>query len=227
MCILFFGMFSVLKEKYEGLTSGGNYRYDENTFQDYADARYAEEFGSSDAYEDNLLITVLVEDEEYYDFYYIAWVGDHIVTDINFMLGGNGTPLGEAMDSCINASSYKYSLDSNLAQVMESLTGRIDRLGLDSSFSCNEDHVQVASHLTNRSRIDMNEDTVNAALTAFTENTGIPAVIVVEDMDDVFAQKGLSSVLGSAPLNMGAVIAVAVIALIGWLLVRKSKEQDE
>lgn len=118
-------LFSSVRTGFDVSVQEGSYRYDENTFQDYADAQYAAEFGSYGAYEDNLLITVLVEDEAYYDYYYIAWVGDHIVTDINYMMGGNDTHLGRAMSECINESSYKYSLDSNLAQVMESLTAQV------------------------------------------------------------------------------------------------------
>ena len=159
--------------------------YDEETFQDFANEMYEDEFGKSTAYEDNLLIVVLT-DEDYYDYYYIAWVGDHIATDINYMFGDNDTELGEAMSDSINATSYKYSLDSNLAQVIETMEQKITALGLTSSFKCEENHAQVESHLTNKTNIDMTEQTVNDALENFTETTGIPIVIVVEDVDDVF-----------------------------------------
>lgn len=159
--------------------------YDEEKFQDYADAQYAAEFGDSTAYEDNLLI-VFLTDEDYYSFSYIAWVGDHIATDINYMFGNEETELGQAMEASINTTSYKYSLDSNLAQVMETMEQKITAQGLDSSFKCEEEHVQVESHLTNKTSISMTEDTVNDALKNFTESTGIPVVIVVEDMDEVF-----------------------------------------
>lgn len=161
------------------------YEYDELAFQDYADAQYAAEFGDSTAYEDNLLIVFLTA-EDYYDFYYIAWVGDHIVTDINYMFGNEETELGQAIGSNINATSYKYSLDSELARVVETMTQEIVAKELNTSFSCDEDHVQVESHLTNKTEIPMTEETVNEALKEFTETTGIPAVIVVEDMEDVF-----------------------------------------
>lgn len=160
--------------------------YDEEKFQDYANEQYQAEFGASDAYEDNLLITVLVDEKEYYSYYYIAWVGDHVDTQINHMLGNNDTELGQAMEACISETSYKYSLDSGLAQVMETMTEKIRALNLESSFTCSENHAQVKSHLTNHSDVEMTEDTVNRALEAFTEATGIPVVIVVEDMNKVF-----------------------------------------
>lgn len=220
--MLIFGLFSSVRGKTPTL-AGGRFRYDENAFQDYADAQYAAEFGSSDAYEDNLLITVLVEDEDYYDFCYIAWVGDHVAADINLMMGSSGTALGQAMDSCINGASYKYSLDSNLAQVVALLTEQIHQLDLDSSFSCDEDHTQVISHLTNHSQIGMNEETVNTALAAFTDATGIPAVIVVEDMDEVFTRSGLWASLGLGRQSLGAAVAVALTAFIGFYRARKRK----
>lgn len=162
------------------------YNYDENTFQDYADKQYATEFGSSDAYEDNILLVFLAEDEEYYDYYYIAWVGDHIVTDINYMFGNEETELGTAISDSITTSSYKYSLDSNLAQVIEAMENQIVSKGFVSSYSCSEKHIQVESHLTNYSKIELTEDTVNTALQSFTDSTGIPIVIVVDDIANVF-----------------------------------------
>lgn len=159
--------------------------YDEDAFQDFADEMYEDEFGDSTAYEDNILLVVLTDDN-YYDYYYIAWVGDHIATDINYMFGAEETELGEAMSDAINEASYKYSLDSNLAQVIETMEENIAELGLDSSFKCQEEHVQVESHLTNKTGIDLTEETVNDALESFTETTGIPIVIVVQDADDVF-----------------------------------------
>ena len=163
----------------------GTYEYDEETLQDYADEQYAAEFGNSTAYEDNLLLVFLTA-EDYYDFYYIAWVGDHVVTDINYMFGNEETELGQALGSNINETSYKYSLDSDLARVVDAMTQEIAAKGLNTSFECEENHVQVESHLTNKTEIPMTEETVNEALKKFTEMTGIPAVIVVEDIEDVF-----------------------------------------
>ena len=199
--------------------------YNEEKFQDYADSQYAAEFGSSSAYEDNLLITVLVEDEDYYNFYYIAWVGDHISSEISSLLGNNDTVLGQTMESSINASSYKYSLDSDLARTVDTMGKLIGALDLESSFTCTEDHAQVKSHLTNRSSVDMTEDTVNSALQAFTETTGIPIVIVVEDMDEVFGRSGSSGV------NVGAIVAIAAlvigVAVIVFTIRRQRGKKDE
>ena len=192
--------------------------YDENTFQAYADTCYAEEFGNSTAYEDNILL-VFLTDEECYDYYYIAWVGDHIETDINYLFGNNQTALGRAILANVNQSSYMYSLDSNLAQVVKQMAANIEAQSLASSFTCKEDHVQVRSHLTNKTDLPLTEEAVNEALVDFTEKTGIPMVIVVDDMTDVFGR----NMSGGSPLTsvLGVVLIVIVIVLAVYFVKRK------
>ncbi len=216
------GAFSFVGSSFSAITQGGVVSYNEETFEDYTDAQYAAEFGSSSAYEDNLLITFLV-DEDYYSYYYIAWVGDHIATDINYMLGSNNTELGRAMSSCINESNYKYSLDSNLAQVINTMSNHITALELESSFTCSEEHEQVTSHLTNHSSMSLTEATVNDALTGFTEATGIPVVIVVEDMEDVFGKSIPISAIITALLTVAVVILVIVLVVNAF---RRRRNQD-
>ncbi len=184
-------LFSSISTSVSVLSQGGVYMYDEETFQDYADAQYAAEFGNADAYEDYLLLVFLVE-EEYYDYAYIAWVGDHIESDVNQMFGNDQTEFGRAIEASVNQNSYKYSLDSNLAQVMSTMSKRIQALGLESSYHCDEDHSDIKSHLTNKTSMQLTESTVNTALEEFTEATGIPVVIVVDDIEDVF-EKGIPS----------------------------------
>ena len=204
-------------------------RYDEEKFQDFANSQYKAEFGKSSAYEDNLLITVLTQDD-YVSYYYIAWVGDHIDYDINGLLGNDYTTLGQLMKNNISETSYKYSLDTDLARVMQDLTVAVQSLGLESSFTCSENHVQIKSHLTNRSAVELTESTVNEALTDFTDATGIPVVIVVEDMDDVFGSA--SPKWQGAGVNYGgiAILAVMGVVLAGALIfavkaIRRRNEQ--
>lgn len=213
-------LFSFMGSAITAVRQGGIVEYDENKFQDYADACYAEEFGSSTTYEDHLLIAVLVDPEGSSEFYYIAWVGDHIVTDINNMLGGNETELGRAMLANVNESSYKYSLDSNLAAVMETMTAKVKALGLSTSFKCSESHDPVSSHLTNQSSLPLTASTVETALSQFTEETGISVVIVVDEMEDVFGRTmPISYVL---PL----VIIVGIMGLVIYSVVRNRRRRE-
>ncbi|MBR5021527.1 MAG: hypothetical protein IKY17_07855 [Oscillospiraceae bacterium] len=203
-------------------------RYDEEKFQDFANSQYEAEFGRSSAYEDNLLITVLTQDD-YTSFYYIAWVGDHVDQQINALLGNNSTALGRLMESNISQTNYKYSMDADLARVMQGLTAEIQSLGLEDSFTCSENHAQVKSHLTNRSQLDLTESTVNAALTEFTDATGIPVVVVVEDMDDVFGSsspkwQNAGVKYSGVILAVIGVIALGVVALVVVSIRRKNQQ---
>ena len=216
--------------------------YDENTFQDFADKQYKTIFGNSTAYEVNILLVFLTEDEAYYDYYYIAWVGDHIDSEISYLFGSNHSELGMAIDEYINVSSYKYSLDSNIADVINAMSDEIKYLGLDSSFICAEEHIQGESKLYNKSSVEMTDATVNDALMAFTDNTGIQIAVVVEDMEHVFVtenepqnqpqtsieapaeSESATSVLPIILAVLGTGIAVVVIV---FLAKRAKKKQDE
>ncbi len=206
------------------VASGGNLTYDENAFQDYADAQYAAAFGSSTAYEDNLLLVFLVEDEEYWDYAYIAWVGDHLDTQISDMFGNEQTTFGITVASSIAESSYKYSLDSNLARVVENMERQITAKNLPSSFkaSCKDaDHTQVDSRMINKTALPLTEQTVNDALISFTEETGISVVLVVDDIDDVFERTIPASDIFTLILA-GAILIVAIVLIVRAFKKKKS-----
>lgn len=202
------------------LSKGGEFMYDENRFQDYADAQYAAEFGNGEAYEDYLLLVFLVE-EEYYDYAYIAWVGDHIDGDIQMMFGDEQTELGRSVTASVNKNSYKYSLDSNLAQVVDTMNKKITAKGLESSYHCSEDHSDIRPHLTNKTELSLTEDTVNRALEDFTESTGIPIVIVVDDIEDVF-EKGIPSDVYISILISAIFIFIGVMIIVSIVKSRKN-----
>ena len=214
-------LFSVFGSAFNLLTTGGELTYDENVFQDYADSQYAAEFGATSDYEDNLLIVFVVEDDRFYDYAYIAWCGDHIDPKINNMFGSDGSKLGSAIHaSAINSESYKYSLDSGIASVMGTMQGHINALGLDSSFTCDTAGNEYASHLTNKTELNLTEATVNKALTDFTASTGIPVVVVVEDIEDVFPKTV------SAYDIFSLIIAIALIVLAVVLIVKTLKKRN-
>lgn len=210
--LIFVGIFfvAILGNAVTDLKNGGSIRYDEAVFQDYADMRYAEEFGESTAYEDNLLLVFLVNEQS--DGYYtIAWCGYNIDSLISDMFGNEYTAYGQAVDSSVPAY-YEHSLSQNLASITDKMTARIVKLGLPSSFIEQEDHsVTVPSHLTNHSHLPLSEQTVERALADFTEQTGIPVVFVVDDMEDVFEKTMGASIL---PLVIALIFAGIAIAMI-------------
>lgn len=199
-------------------------QYDEEVFQDYADERYAEVFGSSADYEDNLLLVFLV-DEDHYTYYYISWVGDHVVNDVSNLLGSNNA-LGRYMDNSINESNYKYSLDSDLAYVMEQLSDSVSALGLSSSFDCGSSYASPTARFINDSELSMTDSTVENAIAKFTAVSGIPTAIVVDDVSDVFGTD-VSTGSGSR-VSVGLIIAVVVIiAIVAVIIYRKNKSSDD
>lgn len=201
--------------------------YDEMTLQNYADEQYAKYFSDSACYEDNLLIVFLTA-EDCYDYYYIAWVGDHIDMNINYMMGDNDTELGRAMSENINASNYKYSLDSNLAAVVNSMAKQIQNLGLENSLSCGTNHVAVTAQLVNNTELPMTQSTVDDALENFADVTGIPVVVVVEDMEDVFGSNALSTNSSGSVLSiLPVLVIVAIVIVVIFVLVRRKKDNDE
>lgn len=216
--VIFAGLllFSFMGSAFSSVSQGGEIVYDEEAFQDYADARYQAEFGSAAAYEDQILLVVLTYENQS-DYNHIAWVGDHVDTRIGNMFGNNYTKLGKTMLNSINASSYKYSLDANLAQVMETMADEVVKLGLDSSFKCEENHASVTPHLTNMSALSMTDATVNDALVDFAEATGITMVIVVDEAEDVFGRSVSTGDL------FFVIVSIGLLVLAVYLIVRAVK----
>ena len=219
---LIIGAVGTVGSSFSVVMNGGVSNYDENAFQDYANDSYAEIFGGYGAYEDNILIVFAADAEECVGYAYIGWVGDHVDSDISYMFGNEYTKLGSAMSSHINAQSYKYSLDMNLASVVNALEAEIARSGHnpDSSLTCTEADNGAPSRLYNRTSLELTEETVNAALESFTDQTGISVSIVVDDIEDVFGK----SVPGSAILTV--VVAIGFIVFAVWLIVKAVKNKS-
>ena len=229
MLFLFAGIMiiSTVGSAFSNVSRGGVSTYDEYKIQDYADQQYAAEFGSTKDYEDNLLIVFLVEDEQYYDYAFIAWVGDHVNPKINNMFGDEQTKFGRAIhSSAINSDTYKYSLDSGIASVMTTMQGHITALDLDSSYTCSNEKHSYKSHLTNRTSIDLTESTVNMALEEFTAKTGIPVVVVVEDIEEVFPKTIDFMDIVVVIISIGMIIA-AIVLIVKAVKSNKKKDEDD
>ena len=169
------------------VANGGLVNYDYDTLETYALERYAEEFGNTSAYEDNILI-VVVTAENNYDFDWYGCVGWDIDSEISSMFGGNQTTLGGAMLSNIDQQSYKNSLTRNLSDVVNTMKKAVVNKGLASPFTCKEEREEYSSHITNKTGLNIDESKVNQALQSFTEETDIPIVIVVDEAEDVFGK---------------------------------------
>ena len=230
--LLFAGLLllSTFSSAFNSIMTGGQITYNESDFQSYANSQYVVEFGDESEYpgqdyEDHILLVFLVEDETYYDYAYIAWVGDDIDDDINYMFGASGTALGYAVEnSGINASgTYQYSFDKGIASVVRKMQKNIEALGIEDPYWCDSEKSQYESHLTNRSTLNMNENAVNDALKDFTEATGIGIVVVVDDADEVLPRNfDYFSVIIAIIL-----IIVAIVLIVSAIKNRKKKDEDD
>ncbi len=196
------------------VANGGIISYNEETFQRYADTEYAKAFDTTTAYENNLLL-VLLTNEECDGYYAIAWVGDNVETEINVMFGDETTEFGRVVQGSINGEYYAYSLDSNLATVMDKMAGKIEALGLEDPFKRPiEETAPIASHMVNYTDLQLTPNTVNTALEDFTARTDIPVVIVVDTMENVF---GKTMPIGDIVL---IVVMLGLAALSIYLIVK-------
>lgn len=205
--------------------------YDEATFQDYAFSQYNKEFTDSATYEDNLLI-VFLANEAADGYYTIAFVGDNLQNEVAELFGNEYTAFGDAMLSNISDEYYAYSLSSSLAYVMNKMTDEVTNLNLESSFKTDADRTNaITSHLTNYTSLSVSEATVNPALLSFTEKTGIPAVIVVDYMENVFEVVTESEELSTtAGFRIGIVpimiIVIAVVVIIYVIISIKKNDKN-
>ena len=183
--IAFLGLFIalLLSTVISAFSTGGMIVYNEETFQDYTNAQYYEEFAGEDS-----IMIVMLTGEEHDGYYYIGWVGDYVHSDINRLFGNEYTELGQAMSRNVNQNNYKYSLSSNLSMVVEDMTYEITSLGLSSSFKRPIDNPSSKAVLRNYTDLGISADTVQPALDEFLSKTDISIAIVVEDAEDVFGR---------------------------------------
>lgn len=220
-------IFHSLTMAFSDVLSGGQILYGESAAQDYADAQYREEFGDlygTNAYEDCLLLVVFTEDENYYEYAYLAWAGYNIPEKANKMLGNNTTALGTAMHDNV-AQFYKNSLGINLAYVMNELSRQMQAQNVDFSVLKSNNHGQVKSHLKNETGFAIDAQPADDALQAFTEATGIPTVIVVADAEEAFGR----TIRATSIITVGVcliLVAVAVFMIVKRLKAYKNNKGD-
>lgn len=217
---LIVGMLTIsLTSTLNTVAQGGLVNYDYDTLENYALERYAEEFGNTSAYEDNILI-VVVTAENNYDFDWYGCVGWHVDSEISNMFGANQTTLGGAMLSNVNQQSYKNSLTRDLSNVIATMETAVINKQLDSSFTCNEVRGEYSSHITNKTDLNISTDIVNDALQRFTDETDIPIVIVVDEAEDVFGKYMPVQTI------ITLVIIVALVGVAIFLIVRAVRNKN-
>lgn len=216
--IFFAGIFLLvtLLSAFSAISAGGQLAYEEEWFQDFANAQYEQIF-DQEGYEDNILLVVLTT-EENTEGYFIAWVGDHIVTDVNLMFGNEQTELGRAVNTAISGTNYKYQLDSGIAMVLDQM-GDLVSAKTNAPFKCKEAHPAPDTPFRNYTALPMTAQTVEDAISDFTTQTGINIAVVVEEAEDIFETDYSSMITGI--IVAGALITVAVVLIVKGVKARK------
>ena len=212
---------TTLMGAFGAIAEGGQLAYNEEQFQDFADAQYAQIF-ASEGYEDNILLVYLTTEENSEGFF-IAWVGDHVATDINLMFGNEGTELGRATSSAINTANYKYQLDSGIAMVLDIMAGHVERRA-GATFKCDETRAAPQKTFENYTALPLTPATVTDATEDFTERTGIHIAVVVEEAEDIFETDYGAMIAGL--VVAGIMITVAVVLIVKGVKSRKKNGGD-
>ncbi len=231
--LLFFGVFTLILtlgtvgNAIGNVASGGEVVYNEAEFQEFADDKYYEIFGSYEGYEDNILIYFLT-DEEMTGYYCIAWAGYNLDDRIYNMFGDERTDFGKIITKNINSEYFKFSFDKNLEVAINELNAKICSFGLDSSFKePTGDIPRAASKIHNTTSIQMNEEMVNSALSDFTEATGIPIAVSVDSMEEVLGKTIRGEDIFIVIIAVGLIIAAVVITVVNIRARRKMKAEAE
>ncbi|MBR7116282.1 MAG: hypothetical protein IKC87_01050 [Clostridia bacterium] len=219
MAFLVIFLILMLSSTITSIANGGSIVYDEVKFQDYANERYYELYGSSsNTAEDNVLIVFLTS-EEHDGYYAIVWMGDNLTDEVAYEFSGNYSYFEDLMVDTV-PDQHKYSLSANLATVMRKMTARI--ASIDEKFYIdNGAHDPESSRLVNDSTLEMNEATVETEIDNFYAATGIPLSIVIDDTIDVFG-KGFDVF----EIIIIVLLIAGIVALI-VVIVKRAKESKK
>ena len=204
------------------LFNGGNVVYSETKMQDYANRQYATIYDPSSAtYEDNVVV-VFLTNEDNQTYYSIGWVGDNLKSQVSNLFGNQNTALGNAMQSSVTTSDYRYSLGSNLAQMTEMMESAVKKQDIGTVYRTQKAEKHDAGKVYNRSNSDLqiNTEIIDAALKNFTNSTDISMSIVIADAKDVFG-KSLNTSAILALLLCIILIVYAVVAIVRYVKRRK------
>lgn len=208
------------------LSVGDGYTYDEEIYQDFANDAYADMFGGSTAYEDNILIVISM-DEDNEGYYAIAWLGFDLRESVRNLFGNEYTTFGrELLSHLPNDGTMKYSMTMGLSDTVRAMIDPVITASYSQPFVCTETHVQVDSRIDNRTDLPISDATVNQALEEFTEQTGISICIVVEDAEDIFEHTYIE-LFGWRVHPIVVVLAVVLIVVIVIAIVGSVRKRGE
>lgn len=207
LATVFFFMY--LSPTVETIKKGGDTVYSDQVADFYRTDSYNDIFGASSARDDNLLIVYLVNGEGN-KYYCMSKVGSNVSDSVAKLFGNEASEFGKVVKGSMDAE-FKDTLGGSLRDIVDGMGDKIQGLKLSSSFKAESDKSSPAeSRLINKSSISVSESELNASLTAFTADTGIPAVIIIDDIDTVFGRR---MPVGNIAL-LSVLVIVAVISVV-------------
>lgn len=201
-------------------SSEENVYIDESLIDEYTENQYNEKFASSSNYEDYALIVFLIDDEEYYDYYYCTWIGNHVSGKTANLLGVGDSTLNDVFESNI-AYDYSNSIGTDLAKAIYQLSSKaID----DNGLTCTEAiDSNISSYVENHTKLYIDQATINVALKKFENKTGVKLVLVVDTIAEVCLVSNSSGVSNSKEMTLDEllpfIIIGAVIVLFAILII--------
>lgn len=180
----------------------GGIGYDEQGFQTFANQQYLAAFSNTDDYEGNILLVFLVY--EGYDGYdCIPWGGYNIDSETEELFG---TYFESTVRNAI-PDYYEFALTKSFRQIVSKMTsaapGKATAELVDTQYS----------KLYNCTSLDIDQDIVNAELEKFTQKTGYPIAIVVEDGAKVFAGDKTNNI------DWFTILTVSIFGIVGIVLI--------
>ncbi|GEM_PF-5860098 len=194
-----------------GGISAKNVSLNEDVIEEYADKYYYEAFGSLDDTEDEILLIFLVNQTR--DGYFcITWVGDHIAAAVDNAFGDEeGSTYFYAVTQNVS-DNFGKTLEDDIADVVNAMQSSVTAVSssyLRKGCAGDKDFAPVVFNLTDIP----SSKSLRTAMQAFTEITGIPLAVVIDEEGEVVRESEINNGLGFG----GAGLLMFVIAV--WLLV--------
>lgn len=154
----------------------------ENDFEHWTEDLYDLNFKATSNYEDYILVSLLIDEEDYYEYYYCVWIGDHVSNDVAELFGDEDSIIGQALDENI-AYNYKYSLSSDLCDAIRYIYNEYD--SNSSGLTCNDEQNSIRpSMLIDNTSLELDVDIVSASLFLLEMSTGVRMILNVSSISD-------------------------------------------
>ena len=206
-------IFTSITSAFTTLSKGGETVFNSSKIEKYGMDKYAEIYDPTrEGYEDNILVVLLVETEDYCDYSFIGIVGNHVNSSVVNLFGNEQTALGRAIYGSM-PDNYANSLSLNLKSIISTLTQNVKNTYSSDDFDCNEEHNLSRSKLVNYSAIPIDETTINTVLAKFTEETGITMSFVIDEQVDVYGKTISPGTIIFALMGI-ALIVVSIVLIV-------------